>query len=564
MLGKILRGFAYFIYFLVALIGFLYLSIPTEKVKSYLEAKATVALKTNVKIGGLKIHGLTGVTLSNVKIELVPKEAPPGPEGAEVEPTHGAGGPRGVATPAKKKEPNADAKKARDDASDAPIQVKSKKGLIMASELRLDLNTWGLLRGRKLKASLKADVSGGTIRGATYERTDTGWKVAVDDLKDINLVPMRLFEVLFGKRIHMSLSGKEIEIDWHGSWQNSTANFELSLADTVIGHYEIKDPVHGWPVGEAFDVDLGKIDIVAKLGAAKDLGVPGGDRHVLVIERLRGLGKHVDIQIDGGQRHTITFHGPKFTDGIINLKLVASLKEALFAWKGDGRRDDGSVVKGVSHEVIKYGLCAREDGKLCLDQLRQARVRRGGRDYFGFHCTGPLKALKCKPVRPSLRVTPSFGKGQPVADEKDPDANKGGAASPRKFERPKPPSSAHSNRPTAREHKSKRPRTTSRPAGRLVEPGRSNPTPPPRPRISKGPGVGDAPADEVDPGEPGEPEIRGGRTPTVGEPAGEDGDEDGDDEGIDGEGDEDGGDPESDAEDDAADDEEDEGDEDED
>lgn len=539
MLGRMLKLSGYSLYFLVALLGFIYLSIPTNRIKSYAEDQASQRLKKKVKIGKLSIRGLSGVTLENVSVELpIAPDPRLGDDGGPV-----AGAPGGEPTPGS------------EDGAEAggPIRMRVEKGILAASKVELDVNTWDLIRGRKLKAVLNAELSGGTLKNVSIDRTDSGWKVAAKKIEGINLTPIKLFRLLFRKNIDAMLSGS-MEIDWHGSMRNSTMLLDMALGNLRVGHYAPKDP-DGSPLADIFDIDLGDVIFKAHLAHPKSLGLgnlPPTAPHVMLIEKLKASGEDLDLWLDAG-RHTITFRGKSYKDAYMDLRLVFYIKPALLDWKGTGYTDMGPKMKGgpneiteTSHALAKAAICVRDPKRLketqfCADKLKRSRVRSNGRDLFGLHCKGTLRAIKCLNVRPSMRVVPKLGGEGAIAKKTPrPTPASGVRPEPTRRPRPKPTTAAGSPRKAPKRHLK---RTTKRPAGKLVEPGR-----PGGARKAFRKRSGKASRSEDPPGE--EPEILGGRTPTIGEP---DPEEEGGEDGEHGEDGEDG----EDEEDDEADDEED-------
>lgn len=457
MIGALLRWMGYSVYFTVALVAFLYLSIPTSKVKRFVAHKATKALKKKVTIGELEIRGISGVTLTNVVVEL------PLPEGQVDEAASAAGAPAAEATPG-----------AADDDEDEPTKLFNPPGLLMADKLALDVNTWDLLTGKPLKALLNADISGGTLTDVAFEaRGGKKWTLEVGDMTGIDLGPMRLLRTMAKMEMDLMarLSGR-MHVEWNGKLGESTADIELQLSDTLIPYLPIKHPKEPFPIGEAFQVAIGDVELNMKLDKAENLPSLGTRTRgispkttTLFIEKLRARGEHVDIQLDSGQKHTIAFRGPKTSDGYIDVKLVVHFTDEFFAWKGDGVRSDGYEAKDVSHQALKPAMNSF---------LRTARVRIGGKYYYGFHCQGTLKNFKCPPRAPSRRLTTTVPT-PPAAQSAVPKPT--ARPKPSTFERPRPtprPTTTRSTEPRRpAQPRGRRATTTSRsPASRLVEPAR--------------------------------------------------------------------------------------------
>ncbi len=513
MLGNILKGFAYSTYFSVALVGFIYLSIPTGKVKNYVQVQASRKLKTKVEIDSLKLHGISGVTLGGITIQL-PIKPPTVPGEDETDGAPGAmpGGPADEPAPAGDRT----AEPASEGADEVPAIV-NPPGLVQIDALRVDLNTVGLMMGKKLQAALTAEFTGGgSIEGATLEAKDGGWTLAVDEIAGINLAPMRIFKKMMDLDVNARLSGKLL-VDWGGGIANSTASINMTLSDTVVPYLPIKVPPNPFPVGEAFNVELGDVEMEAQLGKPSDLpGVGGrarpGQPTMLLLQKFSGRGEHVEVQLDSGQKHTLSFVGPKMADTLVDIKLVVHFTDAFFAWKGDGVRADGSVAKDESHAGMKTGLASA---------LRRARIRLGTKYYYGFHCKGRLQQFKtgpspCRAAAPSRRIAPKLtGAAQPLAGKR-PGSTAGKRPTSPKLNRPKvPPPSRAGRTPT----RPSRTRATARPAGKLVERSRPKNN---RRKPARRPRTADRDRDDEDNPEMLAPRGGGGEiTPTVNEPVDE-------------------------------------------
>ncbi len=538
MLGKVFRLFAYSTYFTVALIGFVYLSIPTDKVRKYVQVHASRQLKMKVKIDDLKLRGITGVTLAGIMVEIpIPPDAIPGEvEEEEPAPVPGKrprarppGAPGDKAPPKKAEEPEPE----EAPAEAAPPALTNPPGLLMIDELKLDVNTLELLRKQPLAASINAAFTGGgSLEGASVVAADGGWDVDLGEMTGIDLGPMRVFKKLLGIDINTRLSGG-LEMAYRaGGLPNSTAKLSLQLTDTVIPHLPLKIPPSPDPLGEAFDVRVGEITIEARLDKASKL--PGGHARrsgkeptVLLLEKLSARGEHIEIDLDPAQKHTLTMQGPKLAGALVNFKLVVHFTDAFFAWKGDGVRADGTIAKDESHAGMK---------PLLTNALRTAKVQSGRRVMYGFHCRGALATFKCRPTRPSRRVTAPRATPGTTTPDRDKPGDAAGADRPK---RPSPGDSVRptpSSRPSARSPASRRAAARAR-AGKTGRPGMVEKT---RPSSARRPGMRDRGGedDEEEDGdtEPppmlGRPGGGGELTPTFNEPEDEEeeGEEDGEDE----------------------------------
>ena len=465
MLGRVMRGVGYSAWFILALLFFTYLAFPNERVKSFAEAKASAALKMKVRIGELKLRGLGGVTLNDVKIEIpIPPDAPPGPPDA-------AGGPHAAGGPNDAPPPSAEAVDGGKDKPDVKAEqdpnIINPPGIVMASEIRLDVNAFGLAFGKPLKASVKAEISGGTVSGAKFEKTADGWDLAIETIDGINLAPTRLFKLLLKSDINSLLSGK-LDMHWGGSLAQSRGKFDFSLGETVVPHLVFKDPASGYMAAEAFNVQVGQIDFKATLDKRGNFKVLGGQPKegpaTLLIEKFQAKGAHLTIDLDSKQSHTITFGPGGFGDATIDVKIVISFTDEFYRWKGDGRREDGSEVKDASHEGLRQAL----EGP--MSPLRNARIRQGKGFEYGYHCRGPVKHLKCTPEAPSRRITPRFDNG-PGTPPPPPDGSGGGEGRPEALNRPAPPPHVPASAGPMPDHPLPPP-LTGRPTPHLVEPGR--------------------------------------------------------------------------------------------
>lgn len=71
---------------------------------------------------------------------------------------------------------------------------------------------------------------------------------------------------------------------------------------------------------------------------------------------------------------------------VIDLKFVVYFIDDFFVWKGDGECSDGSIVRDEFYVGFKSVL---ENG------LRCSCIKLGSKYYYGFHCIGMLKMMKC-------------------------------------------------------------------------------------------------------------------------------------------------------------------------
>ncbi len=425
MIGALARWFGYSTWFALALAASLYWSIPKDDIRRLVQHKASQKLKTKVTIDKLAFHGVTGVSVLGLEMVLpIKKGAPPA--------TPGTPGAPAAEPPPGGEEPAVETK-------EEPAIPLDLPGLLLADSIRVDVNTLGLLLGQKLKARVTAEISRGTIDDTTFQITPDGWSLHVGAIDGVDLGPIKVLRTL-GKMdldLMTRLSGK-LDFEWGGSLDSSHGEVELELADTVLPYLPIKDPRQPFPIGEAFEVQLGSIQLKATL--AKPDKLPGvrprpGSPVTLLLEKLSARGEHVELQLDGGQKHTIAFVGKQAGEAELDITLVLSFTDAFFAWKGVGHRPDGSEVPDGSHEGLKMGL---EAG------LRAARTVIGQRSYYGFHCQGPLKDFKCLPKAPSRRLTPIAAPAEAApTGGADPDGGDVEASA-----RPSPP--ARPGRPGAR------------------------------------------------------------------------------------------------------------------
>ncbi len=406
MMGRIFRGLGYSLYFLIALLVCVYFAIPTEKVKGFAEHHASRALKTKVSIGKFALRGLGGVTLEDVQVIIpIASEPPPGaqagrPAGPGDAPLPGRPPPPGKPGETKPAEPEPKG------SSEGPPVIKEPPGVINAASVKLDVNLLGLLMGKPLRAALNAEVSGGEINGLKFERTKEGFDVEVREISSVNLAPTRLLKLLLKTDLQAMLSGF-LSLSWKGSMAESKGQVDLTLSDSILPSLTFKDPSSGFPLAEAFNVQVGQVELKAALdkrGNHAGLGAsPGTGAATLLIEKLSAKGEHLELQLDTAQKHTVTFNGPKAGEATVDVKLVLFFTDAFYAWKGEGMREDGSLVKDASHAGLKEAL----EGP--LSPVRAARVRFGKGFYYGYHCSGMLKSLKCVPQPPSRRFAPGAG-----------------------------------------------------------------------------------------------------------------------------------------------------------
>lgn len=398
MLGAFIRWFLYSIWFVLALVGSLYLSIPKDEIRRFVQHHATAKLKTKVSIDKLQLHGITGIELTGVQIVLpVKKPTPPATPSVP-------GAPGSEKTPGAEVTDESGGTSPTESEGDAAAKAKAAvefPGLLIADKLRVDVNTLGLLVGQKLKARLEAEVSGGTISDTTLTATEDGFSLHVGEIENVNLGPVKPFRTLMKMDLDVltRLSG-HLELHYGGSLATSRGELELTLSDTVLPYLPLKDPRQPFPIGEAFEVQLGTLELKALLDRSDKL--PGvraraGSPTTLLIEKLSARGEHVELQLDSGQKHTLVFGGPTTGDAELDITFVLSFTDAFFAWKGTGHRPDGEEVADASHSGLEMGL---QHG------LKAARTVIGQKAYYGFHCVGRLKEMKCLPKAPSRRLTP--------------------------------------------------------------------------------------------------------------------------------------------------------------
>jgi hypothetical protein len=428
MLGALLRWFLYSVWFVLALVASLYYSIPKDDIRRFAQSRASERLKTPVTISKLQLHGITGVELLGVKVVLPIKkpDAPagtpsqPGAPGGMARPPAGGGDETGEADATNSDRPSPGSSDTGGNAGNPAAGGAAKPeegaqnkiaagdipGLLIADSVRVDVNTFGLLMGQKLKAKLTAAISGGTIEDTSLTMTQDGWSLVVGAMTGINLGPIKPFRTLAKMDLDLlaRLSG-HAEFEWGGRLQDSRGKLELQLADTVLPYLPLKDPRQPFPIGEAFEVQLGTIEVRASLDRADKLtGVRPrpGNPVTLLLEKLSAKGEHLELQLDSGQKHTIAFVGKSGGDAEVDITFVLSFTDAFFQWKGVGHRPDGEEVADASHAGLEMGLQAG---------LKSARTVIGSRAYYGFHCVGPLKTFKCLPKAPSRRLVPMADPG---------------------------------------------------------------------------------------------------------------------------------------------------------
>ena len=458
------RATAYSIWFVCALFLFTYWSIPTDRVAKFAAHQATKKLKMKVTIGDLELHGLTGVTLKDVKV-AIPIPVIPLP-GAEGNPGHQAGGPgdRAVpgAVPAKKptrpglrpgprppKQPlglrdkpgpaatvekgekekaEQAVKEAAEDA--AALRYAKAPGMVMLSTVRADVNTWDVLRGQKLQAQVAAKfTTGGELSETTFTAQEKGWHLKLGAMTGINLGPSKLFRRFLGTHVDGRLSGSG-EITWVGNINGSSGALDITVSDTVVPFMAIDKVSHI----AAYDVQAGELTLKLRLGKPDEIAGLKGARRInkavttLLIEELKANGEHVEVALEEiGRKNTLQFVGPKFGDTKIDVKFKVHFKDKFFAWKGDGHRPEGTIIRQESHAGMKGLLPMR---------LKAALANIDGKDWYGFHCLGRLKASEDGRL-PEYRCRPTPPRRAPQATR--PSAHGVGGARPQAGARPQQP-----------------------------------------------------------------------------------------------------------------------------
>ena len=453
MLGRIIKYFAYSAYFTVAVVMFAYWSIPTDKVSRFLSHQATAKMKLTVKIDGLTLLGINGATLNGVTIELpIEKNTPAGDE---------AGGPGEAPTPG------------ADAADDQPATSDEEfPGMVMFKDLTVSANTIAILRGKDALVDFSGDfVTGGTVEGS-FAMPGMVWPPAEGKFTQIGmeLAPTRLFEFLLGKRIEGRMS---LDSAWSGFPSALDAKIDLTITDGVIPYLPIPNPrpmpgQPAYPLGEAFQVAIGEMKLKAHWAPVSELPKLGPRartaKQAILFETISAEGDHIELMLDNGQKHFIAINDAKFSMSQIDLKFVVHFTDAFFAWKGDGERPDGTIAKDESHGGLRMPL---------ENALKQARVKLGTKYYYGFHCTGAIKTMKCLPRAPSRRIQPKLG--EPRSAKKPDDDPSTSPSTAGKLERPAAPS--RPKRSVAKRDSRTGRRTSKsavRPTNRMVEPDRSD------------------------------------------------------------------------------------------
>lgn len=396
--SKVLRFVGYVAFFLVALLLFIRLTLPTSQLKEFVKGQLAERLSAeSVVIEDLSINGLfpSGATIEGFELTLPPVK---------------------VKTP------------------DRGVDTLSASRVLTVEELSFDGSLLDAASG-DIDFAFEGMIQGGEITGGRIAmKPGMGAKLAIESMTGVAIGSESLFLSLMGMDIIGTLSGKvdvsipSVERDGKDAlaFEQAVANVEIKLADAKMLAPVIDTVMNREPVRLGFtDVELGTITIRA---ASENQGTPatGADpkspkRGVINIEEASVLGG--DVEVSAAPKANIAIPpGGSFKDGTIALHLAVKIADAWFDKTEKDRKDPTKTTKPNS------GLRTM----MTLGPLKQHVVD----GQFGVSVTGPLSKPQVATTRPRTRVgsgAPSGGGSRKLnVDQPGGDTEEDDAAAPAK------------------------------------------------------------------------------------------------------------------------------------
>jgi len=357
---KILKFLAHFVGYLVMSVFFLYWTFPTTAARH-----ATERMLGNkgypTEVEGLSLNGLSGVTLSDITVELPPKAL----MGAQVFPEK--------------------------------VQKKQQKVVhLLLDSLSFNTDTIGLVRNlpvskaNPLSADLSIEAYGGTIEVEGLRVIPGRYKISKLSIRNLDLTKSRLLRAVLPVDLRGRISSKAaLRI-------GPTGKVAAKLSQLKIKNSSIKNlafPCAGsaCPVS---DPSLGTIQIKGEVGYGKKFGVRD-NKMVVKLDKLEAVGGDIEAVLDGKSSITwsVNQYG-KMREGFINVGMAFRITDDYLNRK---IQKDGKKV--TPNSWIKTALSS---------DARAKRSRRG--DWLGMRCRGSLRPpinfeRLCRLQRPSAAVS---------------------------------------------------------------------------------------------------------------------------------------------------------------
>jgi type II secretion system protein N len=364
--SKVLRFIGYAVFFLVALLLFIRLTLPTGQMKEFIKGQLAERLSAeSVVIEDLSINGLfpSGATVEGFELTLPPVK---------------------VKTP------------------DRGVDTLSASRVLTIEQLSFDGSLLDAASG-EFDFEFEGMVQGGEITGGRIAmKPGAGAKLVIEQMTGVAIGSESLFLSLMGMDVVGTLSGKvdvsipSVERDGKDTlaFEQMAASVELKLDEAKMLGPVIDTVMNREPVRLAFtDVDLGTITIRA---ASDNQGGPatGADpkspkRGVINIEEASVLGG--DVEVSSAPKANIAIPpGGSFKDGTIALHLAVKIADAWFDKTEKDRKDPTKTTKPNS------GLRTM----MTLGPLKQHVVD----GQFGVSLTGALVKPAVATTRPRIRV----------------------------------------------------------------------------------------------------------------------------------------------------------------
>lgn len=371
--GKVLRFVGYVAFFVVALLLFIRLTLPTGQMKEFVKMQLAERLSAeSVVIEDLSINGLfpSGATIEGLELTLPPVK---------------------VKTP------------------DRGVDTMSASRVLTVEELSFDGSLLGAASG-DIDFEFEGMVQGGEVSGGRLSmKPGAGAKVVIEQLAGVAIGSESLFLSLIGMDIIGTLSGKvdvsipSVERDGKSAlaFEQMAANIELKLDEAKMLAPVIDTVMNREPVRLGFtDVELGTITIRA---VSENQGAPstGADpkspkRGVINLEEVSVLGG--DVEVVAAPKANIAIPpGGALKDGTIALHIAVKIADAWFDKSEKDRKDPTKTTKPNS------GLRTM----LTLGPLKQHVVD----GQFGVSVTGALVKPQVQTTRPRTRVGTPGGAG---------------------------------------------------------------------------------------------------------------------------------------------------------
>lgn len=476
----IARGFGYLLFFLAALVFFVYVTFPMEQVRGYVEYQAQKRLKMDVRIGELALKGLGGVELWDVVVVLPEKakelssaeaaeaaaagrpggpatEAPPGrlPTRFETPPTRFETPPTRFETPPTRFEAPPDGDLPTRGATEpatrgaAPPKLPATRGTAAARPP-------AATKGAAPVVDDGADAAGDKKKG----KKSKGLVVKIDHVD----ITVKLIDVLFGKNpdvridadllggsisnAHVSRDGKKIHVE-----AKEISGLDVS-ATPLLGYFlpfDIRGKLSGsvdftWG-GTLWD-SRGTIELALAQSAIREPELKSkayGDFKLTDVKTGSlaikvAVGKKKDIPMlraVPGPKDATVIHLEKVESSGEDAELITEERSVFVLRKGKPFGDASmsmeiafALADGFfDREVVRSGEKEKPNKFLKYLFEHDAKWKKAEKNgFYGLRCSGIVKRPDCSPVRPSMRV--GFAKTRAEGGDADPkgtpDKEKGG------------------------------------------------------------------------------------------------------------------------------------------